>query len=98
MAWVRLATYSLTADGKAYDSHFHGSQRVRVNRTYTGVSGCGARACQVQTANGFQATGFPKELSGTYTVTGAVLRITWTGNGWEERTVSEPIPRAAREG
>ncbi|MEV0614615.1 hypothetical protein AB0I81_14900 [Nonomuraea sp. NPDC050404] len=92
--WVRLATYSLTADGKAYESHFHWSQRVRVSRSYTGVTGagCGARACQVQTGNGFQATSFPKELSGTYTVTGSVLRISWTGNGWEEWTVSEPIP------
>ncbi|MET7333555.1 hypothetical protein [Nonomuraea sp. NPDC005650] len=92
--WVRLATYSLTADGTAYDSHFHWSQRVRVARNGTGVTGagCGVRACEVQTANGFQASTFPKKLSGTYTVTGSVLRITWTDNGWEEWTVSEPIP------
>ncbi|MEU6715791.1 hypothetical protein ABZ897_30365 [Nonomuraea sp. NPDC046802] len=92
--WVRLATYSLTADGKAYDSHFHWTQRTRVNRGYTGVSGagCGVRACEVQTAGGFQAGSFPKKLNGTYTMTGSVLRITWDGNGWEEWTVSEPLP------
>jgi hypothetical protein len=92
--WVRLATYSLTADGQAFESHHHWTQRVRVPRSYTGVrgEGCAVRACQVQTANGFQATSSPKKLSGTYTVTGSVVRFTWTGNGWEEWTVTEPIP------
>ncbi|GHJ38621.1 hypothetical protein [Streptomyces sp. TS71-3] len=91
--WVRLGTYSLTADGKATESHFHWTQRSRVPRSYTGVTAadCGARNCQVQTANGFQATSSPQHLTGTYTVTGSVLHFDWDGNGWEEWNVSEPI-------
>ncbi|SFB05493.1 hypothetical protein SAMN05216266_10481 [Amycolatopsis marina] len=91
--WVRLANYSLTADGKAYESHFHWSQRSPGKRSYTGVRGvgCRARACQVQTATGFQASSPPQKLTGTYTVSGSVLRIQWDGNGWEEWTVSQPI-------
>jgi hypothetical protein len=91
--WVRLGTYSFTADNQVSESHFHWSQRVRVNRTSTGVrgSGCVARDCTVQTANGFQATSSPQHLSGTYTVTGSVLRIEWTGNGWEEWNITQPM-------
>ncbi|APU15768.1 MULTISPECIES: hypothetical protein [Actinoalloteichus] len=91
--WVRLGNYSLTAAGEVFESHFHWSQRNRVRRTGTGVRGvdCVARACEVHTANGFQASSPPQRLEGTYTVTGSVLRITWVGAGWEEWTVSEPI-------
>lgn len=91
--WVRLGTYSFTASGQVTESHFHWSQRVRVTRSYTGVSAanCVARACQVQTAHGFQATSQPDHLAGSYTVTGSTLHIDWSGNGWEEWTVSQPI-------
>jgi hypothetical protein len=91
--WVRLATYSFTSTGTVTESHFHWSQRVRVARTSTGVraADCVARDCVVQTANGFQATSQPEHLSGTYTVTGTTLRIDWTGNGWEQWQVSEPM-------
>jgi hypothetical protein len=91
--WVRLATYSFTANGTVSESHFHWSQRTRVARTSTGVraADCVARDCVVQTANGFQATSQPEHLSGTYTVTGTTLRVEWTGNGWEQWQVSEPI-------
>ncbi|MCT2585360.1 hypothetical protein [Actinophytocola gossypii] len=96
--WVRLATYSFTTDGQVFESHFHWSQRKRVQRSYTGVVArdCVARECNVQTANGFQATSAPEELSGTYTVDGSTLRISWTGNGWEEWTVSQPIDTLAK--
>ncbi|MFB9908518.1 hypothetical protein [Allokutzneria oryzae] len=92
--WVRLANYSLTASGSVTESHFHWSQKNRVKRSYTGVTGkdCVARACQVQTANGFQAGSPPQKLSGKYTVNGSVLRITWATAGWEEWTISQPIP------
>ncbi|WP_255952736.1 hypothetical protein [Streptomyces odontomachi] len=92
--WVRLGTVSLTADGSASESHFHWTQRTRVTRSSTGVaaSDCGARNCTVLTANGYQATSSPEHLSGSYTVSGSVLHIDWTGNGWEEWTVSEPLP------
>lgn len=91
--WVRLGTYSFTADGTVTESHFHWSQRKRVTRTSTGVraANCVARDCVVQTANGFQATSTPERLSGTYTVSGSTLRVSWAGNGWEEWTVSQPI-------
>jgi hypothetical protein len=91
--WVRLATYSFTASGEVSESHFHWSQRTRVNRSSTGVpsANCPPRDCVVHTANGFQATSQPEHLSGTYTVTGSTLRIEWTGNGWEQWQVSQPI-------
>lgn len=91
--WVRLATYSFTASGQVTESHFHWTQRRRVNRTSTGVraANCVARDCVVRTANGFQATSQPEHLSGTYTVTGTTLRIEWAGNGWEQWQVSQPI-------
>ncbi|SDM81051.1 hypothetical protein [Allokutzneria albata] len=91
--WVRLANYSLTASGTVSESHFHWSQKDRVKRSYTGVTGknCVARACQVQTANGFQAGSPPRKLSGKYTLNGSVLRVTWDSAGWEEWTVSQPI-------
>ena len=92
--WVRLATISLTADGQANESHFHWTQRSRVSRSSTGVAtdDCGARACTVWTAHGFEATSSPEHLTGTYTVDGTVLRITWKDNGWEEWEVGEPVP------
>ncbi|HEX3646775.1 MAG TPA: hypothetical protein VHV49_00020, partial [Pseudonocardiaceae bacterium] len=88
--WNRLATYSFTESGTVSESHFHWSQQDRVSRSSTGVQGAGtnARDCVVQTGNGYQATSQPDHLSGTYTVTGSTLRITWTGNGWEQWTVS----------
>ncbi|WP_216215167.1 hypothetical protein [Amycolatopsis aidingensis] len=91
--WVRLGTYSFTRDNKVYESHFHWSQRKRVQRSYTGVRArnCVARNCVVQTAGGFQATSMPESLSGTYTVDGSTLRIQWEGNGWEEWRVSQPF-------
>jgi hypothetical protein len=91
--WVRLGTYSFAASGTVTESHFHWSQRTRVSRTATGVraANCVARDCVVQTANGFQATSQPEHLSGTYTMTGTTLRIEWTGNGWEQWQVSEPM-------
>jgi hypothetical protein len=75
------------------ESHFHWTQSDRVTRSYTGVTAtnCVARNCQVQTANGFQATSQPDHLTGTYTVTGSTLHIEWAGNGWEEWDVSQPI-------
>ncbi|HEY0449996.1 hypothetical protein [Actinophytocola sp.] len=91
--WVRLGTYSFTAGGQVTESHFHWSQRERVVRTSTGVraANCVARDCVVRTANGYEASSQPDHLSGTYTVTGTTLRITWTGNGWEQWQVSQPI-------
>lgn len=91
--WVRLATYSFAAGGSVTESHFHWSQRERVKRSCTGVTagGCVARACEVQTANGFPASSQPEHLSGTYAVTGSTLRIDWAGTGWETWQVSQPI-------
>jgi hypothetical protein len=91
--WVRLATYSFAADGTVTESHFHWSQRKRVTRTSTGVTAkdCVARNCTVYTAGGFQATSQPDHLSGTYSVTGSVLRVEWAGNGWEEWDLTEPM-------
>lgn len=91
--WVRLATYSFAADGTVTESHFHWSQRKRVTRSSTGVPAkdCVARDCTAHTASGFQATSQPEHLSGTYTVSGSVLRVEWPGTGWEEWDLSEPI-------
>jgi hypothetical protein len=92
--WERLGTYTFDDTNGVTESHWHWSQRDRVPRSSTGVSasGCGARNCVTMTGNGFQSTGAPDSLRGTYTVTGSVLRVTWDGNtGWEEWTVSQPI-------
>jgi hypothetical protein len=92
--WNRLGMYTLTETGEVSETHWHWTQRERVSRSYTGVSAtdCGARACDVQTGNGFQSASAPDGLRGTYTVDGSVLRITWDTAGWEEWTISEPIP------
>lgn len=91
--WVRLADYSFTSSGTVSESHFHWSQTVRVVRSSTGVqaANCGAHNCVTQTANGFQATSRPDHLSGTYTVSGSTLSITWDGNGSETWQLSQPI-------
>ncbi|WP_165912873.1 hypothetical protein [Tamaricihabitans halophyticus] len=83
--WVRLATYSFTADGKVTESHFHWTQRERVKRSLNGVhgNGCDARDCEVRTANGYQATSFPEKLSGSYTVDGDQLTVEWPDTGTE---------------
>lgn len=93
--WVRLATYTFTDTNEVFESHWHWSQRDRVTRSSTGVSAanCEARNCVVRTGNGFQSASAPNTLHGTYTVDGSLLRVTWDGStGWEEWTVSEPIP------
>ncbi|MEU4480169.1 hypothetical protein AB0F68_19220 [Micromonospora sp. NPDC023966] len=93
--WVRLATYTFTDTNEVVESHWHWSQRDRVTRSSTGVTAanCAARNCVVKTSNGFQNTAAPNTLHGTYTVDGPLLRVTWDGTtGWEEWTVSEPIP------
>jgi hypothetical protein len=91
--WNRLGMYTLTDTGEVSEVHWHWTQRERVTRSYTGVTApnCGARNCNVQTGNGFSSTSAPARLNGTYTVSGSVLRITWSTGIWEEWTVSEPI-------
>ncbi|HEX6683004.1 MAG TPA: hypothetical protein VF062_09430 [Candidatus Limnocylindrales bacterium] len=42
----------------------------------------------MQTANGYQSSTAPDRLTGTYTVSADVLRVTWSGGQWEEWTVS----------
>ncbi|GAA4901252.1 hypothetical protein LX16_0455 [Stackebrandtia albiflava] len=91
--WQRLATYRFGTDGTVTEQHWHWTQSRRVKRSYTGVqaSDCPARDCNIQTANGFQSSSAPKQLTGRYTVTGDVLRVEWTGDQWEEWRVSQPI-------
>ncbi|WP_394844193.1 hypothetical protein LZC95_44965 [Pendulispora brunnea] len=87
--WVRLGMYTFSADGKVSERHWHWSQSERVNRTYTGfvANGCVARACNVQTANGYDSTGASETLSGTFSVNGTKLHIAWSGGQWEDWTL-----------
>jgi hypothetical protein len=92
--WVRLGSYSFNASNNTVtETHWHWTQRRRESRSSTGVraAGCVARNCIVRTAYGFQSSSAPESLSGTYTVTGDQVRITWTGNGWEEWNLTEPV-------
>ncbi|UED84151.1 hypothetical protein [Streptomyces profundus] len=90
--WVRLGTYELAADGTVTEDHWHWTQRRRETRSSTGVeaAGCPTRSCVVRTAHGYQSTGAPQSLSGSYTLDAGLLRITWDGGqGWEEWRVAE---------
>lgn len=92
--WVRLGSYSFHAtDNTVTETHWHWTQSRRESRSSTGVRAahCVARDCVVRTAHGFQSSSAPRSLSGTYTVTGSVVRISWAGNGWEEWNLSEPV-------
>lgn len=97
--WVRLGQYTFHDDGTVTETHWHWSQRIRVNRTYTGfvATNCPTRECNIQTAGGYQSTGASKTLSGTYTVAGDTLRVTWSGGIWEEWTVSSEADGALAE-
>lgn len=91
--WQRLATYEFADDGTVTEEHWHWTQSRREVRSYTGVqaSDCPARDCNVQTAAGFQSASAPQALSGTYSVTGDLLRIEWDIDQWEEWEISQPI-------
>ncbi|NEE03222.1 hypothetical protein [Phytoactinopolyspora halotolerans] len=84
--WVRLGQYDFHTDGTVTERHWHWTQRVRVDRVYTGfvARNCPTRECNIQTAGGYQSTGASQTLQGTYTVSGNTLRVTWDSGLWEE--------------
>lgn len=88
--WVRLGMYDFASDGTVSEQHWHWSQTDRVTRAGTGftASGCPTRDCQVMTAGGYQSTAASQTLSGTYSITGDTLRVTWSNGQWEEWTLS----------
>lgn len=88
--WVRLGQYTFTTNGTVSERHWHWSQRVRVVRSYTAytAANCADRDCRVATAGGYESTGAAKTLTGSYTVSGSTLRVTWNGGQWEEWTLT----------
>ncbi|MFI6346476.1 hypothetical protein [Streptomyces sp. NPDC050560] len=97
--WVRLGEYTFTPSGQVTERHWHWSNDTRVKRASTGflASGCTTRDCTVLTAGGYQSTGASSTLSGTYTVTGDKLRVTWSGGDREEWTLTSKADGALAE-
>lgn len=91
--WQRLATYEFADDGTVSERHWHWTQRRRETRSHTGVqaSGCPSRDCDIQTAHGFGSRSAPQKLTGTYALSGDVVKVTWSDGLWEEWTLSHPI-------
>lgn len=84
-SFVRLAQYSLRADGTARADYWAWNAQTLQPRTSAGytTSGC-AYTCQVWTTNGFQNAA--QQLYGTWSTAGNDLSITWTsGSSGTER-------------
>ncbi|MGX7675586.1 hypothetical protein [Plantactinospora sp. DSM 117369] len=84
-SFVRLAEYSLRADGTARADYWAWNAQTLKGRMPSGftTSGC-ALSCTVWTPDGFQNA--PGQLYGTWTVAGNDLSITWTsGSSGTER-------------
>lgn len=109
--WVRLGDYQFSTSGTVQARTYLWWQRNPVGREGTGATPDGScstkalatgqpvvRECQVLTASGFMS-GPTETRTGTYTVTGEVLRITWNiGQTWSEQwtITSSPDNKLAR--
>ncbi|MEH0934649.1 hypothetical protein [Micromonospora psammae] len=83
-SFVRLAEYSLRSDGTARADYWAWNAKTLSGRAETGftTAGC-AQTCKVYTAAGFESD--PKQLYGTWSVSGSDLTIQWTTNSQTER-------------
>ncbi|PRY30483.1 hypothetical protein [Pseudosporangium ferrugineum] len=83
-SFVRLAQYSLRADGTVRADYWAWNAQTAQLRADAGYSTADcARTCRVYTSEGFQDD--PARMFGRWTVTGNNLGITWDANGEAER-------------
>lgn len=78
-SWVRLAMYSLRADGSARMDYWAWNQDKTLLRTPTGfrTSGC-QYDCPVWTSEGFEPGAGPSQTFGTWSVQGDKVEIKWS--------------------
>lgn len=102
--WSRLANYAFTAStGTVAESFWFWSQSTESEASNTGVtsSGC-SLTCNVHAPYGFEDHNrttqrpYPKDFTGTYTLVGSTLTITWQDLSSEVWTVSNPISTLAQ--
>lgn len=83
-SFVRLAQYSLRADGTVRSDYWAWNAQTLQLRADSGYSTAGCAAtCRVYTADGFQRA--PSQMFGRWSVSGNSLGITWDAGGEAER-------------